>query len=144
VDPDGSHEVPDTAVRELQASLRRDTMSVLLAAGAGRVRARVLPDVRDASGSMLRRLELSGPDLDPMVLFVHPETHLISKQTYVVGGVGQPLVEEIFSDYREVDGVKVAFVAELRRGGELVLERRVREIAIDPDFDPALFRRPGF
>jgi zinc protease len=144
VDPDGTHDVPDAAVRELQASLRRDTMSVLLAAGAGRVKARVLPDVRDASGSVLRRLELSGPGLDPMVLFVHPETHLISKQTYVVGGVGQPLVEEVFSDYREVDGVQVAFVAELRRGGELVLERRVREIAIDPGFDPGLFSRPGF
>jgi len=143
IDPDGTHEVPERAVQDLRASLRRDTMAVLLAASAGRVRARLLSDARDASGAPQRRLELSGTDLEPMVLVIDPETHLIARQTYVVGGVGQPLVEEIFSDYREVDGVKVSFAAELRRGGELVLERRVREIAIDPEFDPALFARPG-
>ena len=40
------------------------------------------------------------------VLFIDPDTNLITKQTYVASGPGQPLVEEIFSDYRVVDGVR--------------------------------------
>ncbi|MGE4054113.1 MAG: hypothetical protein AB7F99_04885, partial [Vicinamibacterales bacterium] len=143
-DPNGTHDVPADAIRELQASLRRDTMSVLLAAQAGGVKVRQLSDTRGEEGDVEHRLELSGENLDPMVLHIDPETHLIARQTYVVGGVGQPLIEESFSDYREIDGVQVAFGATLRRGGELMLERHVLDIAIDPDFDPALFSRSAF
>ena len=81
------------------------------------VRSRLLPDVKDETGTLHRALELSALDLDPIVLHIDPATHLIAKQIYVAGGPGQPLVEELFSDYRPVDGVQIAFLAKVRRGG---------------------------
>ena len=88
-------------------------------------------------------MELSGEDLEPVVLYIDPGTFRVSRQTHVPGGAGDPMIEERFSDYREVDGIWIAFAAEVRRGGERIIERRVTEIAINPSLDPSLFQRPA-
>jgi hypothetical protein len=143
-DPAGVHDVPEEMVRDLESSFQRDTIAVLLAANAGRVNVRLLPDARDDSGKVLRALEFSSPTLDPMVMYLDPATHLVAKQTYVAGGAGRPLIEEIFDDYRPVSGISVAFKATLRVGGQPVLERVVTDIEINGDvFPPSLFTRPA-
>jgi hypothetical protein len=142
-DSRGLHDVPEYGVRGIELTLRRDVISALLAAHDGLLRARLLPDVKDQTGSLHHALELSGADLDPFVLFVDPATHLIAKQTYVVGGPGQPLIEELSSDYRLVDGVQVAFGATVRQGGRQMVDRHVTEFKINAPLDPALFRRPA-
>jgi hypothetical protein len=95
------------------------------------------------NGGLRYALELSGPDLDPTILYVDPETSLIVKQSYVAGGRGKPLVEEVFSDYRPVDGVQVAFGTTVRVRGESVLDRRVTAFTINAPISPALFKRPA-
>jgi zinc protease len=141
-DPTGVHEVPERYTRDLELSLKRDTISLLLAADRGTVRTRLLPDLKDEAGRRYHALELSATDLEPVVLYIDPNTHLISKQTYVVGGSGQPLIEEVFSDYRPVDGIQVAHLAAVSRGGQPILERRVAGVKINTPLDPSLFRRP--
>ena len=141
-DPRGTFEVPDAMIRELELGFRRDTVSALLAAHDGTLRSRLLPDVKDETGKLHHALELSAIDLDPLVLHIDPATHLIAKQMYVVGGPGQPLVEELFSDYRPVDAVQIAFLAKVRRGGQLILERRITGLKINAPLDSALFNRP--
>jgi zinc protease len=141
-DARGVREVPDAAIRAIELTFARDVISALLAARDGRLRARLLPDVRDESGDLLHALELSGTDVDPFVLLVDPASALVSKQTYVVGGPGRPLVEERSSDYRAVQGVQIAFKATVRQGGRQVLERRVTAFEINAPLDPALFTRP--
>ena len=142
-DPAGVHEVPDRLARDLQTSLRRDAIALLLAAERGTIRARLLPDSKDDGGKTYQAIELSGSDLEPVVLYIDPGTGLIAKQTYVTGGVGQPLIEEVFTDYRPVEGVQVAHTASVRRGGQPVLERRISAMTINPPLDPALFKRPA-
>jgi zinc protease len=142
-DPSGIHDVPERMIRDLHGSLRRDTVAALLAADEGTLRVRVLPDVRDGSARLTRVLELSGAGFDPMVVFVSPETHLIARQTYVAGAAGEPLVEESFEDYRNVEGVQIAFMARVRIGGRPMLERRVTAITFNPPFVPSLFQRPS-
>ena len=142
-DPSGVHEVPESALREMEASLMRDTVAALLAASRGTLNPRLLPDVKDADGKVRRVLELSSPSLDPLVLFVDPVTHLIARQTYVVRAPGQPLIEEVFSDYRPVDGLNVAFVAEVRTGGRAIVERRLTDVKVNTPIDPKLFTRPS-
>jgi zinc protease len=142
-DPSGTHEVPERMIGDLEATFRRDTVAALLAAHAGSVHARLLPNVKDEAGTIRRAIELSGSGLEPMVLYVDPETNLVDRQTYVAGGPGQPLIEELFTDYRAVDGMQVAFTASVRQGGRAVLERRITGIRINVPLDPALFQRPG-
>ena len=116
---------------------------LLLAAYDGRVRPRLLPDVKDETGRRFHALELSSVTLEPIVLYIDPDTHLVAKQTYVAGGARGPVVEELFSDYQMVDGVQIAFTAKVRRGGQPVLERRITAITINPPIDPRLFTRPA-
>ena len=138
-----THDVPEQEVRELRATLRRDTLRLLLAARDGVLKARLLPDVRETDGKRSRAVELSGTDFEPLVLYVDPATGLVTKQSYIAGGPGQPLIEELFRDYKTVNGVQIAFTAAVKRGGQQVLERRVTDISINPPLDPALFRRPA-
>jgi hypothetical protein len=142
-DPAGVHDVPAEALDDLRAGVERDTIALLLAAHDGRVHIRLLPDSKDDSGRVQRSLEFSGPDLDPMVMYVDPGTHRVARQTYVAGGVGQPLIEEIFSDYRAIGGIQVAFRARVRVGGNVVLDRRVSEISFNDTLSPSLFTRPA-
>ncbi len=146
-DPSGVHDVPEAALRDVQGSLRRDTIALLLAAHDGRVRVRLLPDVKDvkddSGGARLRALEMSGSDLEPVVLYVDAGTKLVMRQTYVAGGLGSALIEERFGKYQAVDGVQIAFSASVRRGGVTVLDRQVQQIRINAPVDPALFRRPA-
>jgi len=141
-DPGGVHEVPDFALQDMAASLQRDTVAALLAAERGELRARLLPDVKDADGAIRHALELSSPSLEPLVFYVDPRTSLISKQAYVVRAPGQPLIEELFSDYRPVDGVNVAFTAEVRAAGHPIVKRRLNAITFNAALDPQLFTRP--
>jgi hypothetical protein len=129
-------------IRDLEDGLRRDTLALLLAAHDGTVRVRLLPDLKDDSGKLFHVLELTSRDLDPVVLHVHSETGLIARQTYVASGPGQPLVEEVFSDYRAIDGLQVSFKASVRRQGVAMLERRITRITINTPLDPQLFKRP--
>ncbi|MGC4080758.1 MAG: insulinase family protein [Vicinamibacterales bacterium] len=143
-DPNGTHDVPERMLTDFRNGLRRDTISVLLAALDGRIRVRRLPDTRDDEGIARQALEFSGPDLEPMVMYIDASTGLVLRQTYVAGGMGKPLVEEIVSDYRAVDGVQINFAAKVRVGGELALERTVTEIRIGTTpLDPSLFKRPS-
>jgi zinc protease len=141
-DPGGVHDVPAAALRDMAASLRRDTVAALLAAERGDLHARILPDVK-TDGTVQHALELSSPALEPLVLYVDPRSSLIARQAYVVNAPGRPLVEELFSDYRPVDGVSVAFAAEVRADGKPVVSRRLKDITINATLDPQLFTRPG-
>jgi zinc protease len=141
-DPGGIHDVPESALADMRLSLRRDTIAALLAAYDGILRARLLPDVKTEGGRFHRALELSGTDLDPMVLYIDPETYRIARQTYVAGGPGHPLIEEVFGEYRPVDGVQIAFSAAVRRGDQILLERKVLELTINDMLAPFLFTRP--
>jgi len=141
-DPGGVHDVPEAALRDMASSLKRDTVTALLAAERGELRARLLPDVKDSDGTLRHALELSSPALEPLVLYVDPRTGLIAKQAYVARAPGQPLIEELLSDYRTVDGVLVSFAAEVRADGKPVIARRLNEIAINAALDPGLFARP--
>jgi zinc protease len=142
-DERGTREVPERMRSDLETGLRRDAIAALLAVERGELRARVLPDVRREQGPPLRAIEISGPRLEPMVFYIDPDTWRIVKQTYAAAGMGSPLVEEEFDDYRVVDGVSIAHKATVQVGGKPVVERRVLDVAVDRPLPPELFRRPS-
>ena len=141
-DGHGVHEAPASLARDARASLRRDVVSLLLAAKDGSLNMRALPDVRDNDGHISHALEVSAKDLNPLILYIDPASGLVTKQSFIADAPGAPLVEEAFSDYRAVDGVQIAFRA-IRKVGALSVERRVSEIRINPPVEASLFRRPS-
>ncbi|OLD57244.1 MAG: hypothetical protein AUI64_00855 [Acidobacteria bacterium 13_1_40CM_2_64_6] len=141
-DPRAVRAAPEQVAREARATLRRDSVALLLAAKDGKLTPRLLPDVKDASGRVDHALEISGPDLNPIILYIDPATGLIRKQVFTADVPGRPIVEEQFSDYRAVDGVQIPFTAS-RKAGPVTLERKVTDIKFNTPIDPALFKRPA-
>jgi hypothetical protein len=141
-DPRGVQVGPPALAQESRSGLRRDVMALLLAAKDGTVSARALPDVQDAAGKVSHALELSARDLNPIVLSIDPASGLVTKQTFVAPpSAGGGVVEEVFSEYRAVDGVQFAFQAE-RTSGEFKVERRVTDIKVNPPVEASTFSRP--
>ena len=140
-DQRGVREAPEL-VREARASLRRDTITLLLAAKDGSLTPRVLPDVKDAKGRVDHALEVSGKDLNPVILYIDPATSLPRKQVYTSDAPGRPLIEEQFSDYRTVDGIQIPFTASRTLGPQTV-ERHATDVKINTPIDPAQFKRPA-
>jgi outer membrane lipoprotein-sorting protein len=141
-DTRGIHDAPEMFVREMTAGLRRDVVALLLAAKAGTVAVRLLPDVKEADGQVSHVLELSATDLNPIVLYVLPETSQIRKRVYAADAPGRPIVEETFFDYRDVGGIQFAYRA-TQKVGPLSVERRVTDVKLNAPVDPALFKRPA-
>ena len=138
----GVHEGGEPMARDARASMRRDVVALLLSANGGKLTPRLLPDVKDAEGHLTHTLELSAPDLNPIVFYIDPVTGLIAKQAFIADAPGRPLVEEQFSDYRPVNGIQIPFQG-ARRVGSLSVERRATDVTINAPVDPALFKRPA-
>jgi zinc protease len=147
--PGGVREMPPQVRDDAEASVKRDTIPLLIAAAEGRLSTRVLADQKGADGRTLRVLEISGADVEPVQLSIDDQM-LIVKQTFWTvapqGRSGQTMrvrAEEVFSDYRSVDGIRVPFEAAVVRDGRTLLKRVLTRVRFnDPSVTPALFERP--
>ncbi len=142
VDPDGVHDVPQDRLGDIEAMLARDPIALLLAAEHGTVRVRRLSDATDADGTREQVLECSGQTLGTVILYADAASAVVRKESYSLGA-GSPLVEEHYADYRNVQGVQMAFAVQVTRGGQAVAQRRLTDFTINPPADPARFARPG-
>jgi zinc protease len=141
-DPTGVHDAPPPMAEDFGGSVRRDTIPMLLAAAGGSLTARLLPE-EGRDGRVYRVLEISGAQLTPVRLYVD-EKGLIARQAFTTPGPdGKPVqAEEVFSDYRSVNGVMVPYQAELLRNGRVMLSRTLRTVTLNAAVDPSLFTRP--
>ena len=80
--------------------------------------------------------------LNPIVLLIDPQSGQIRKRIYTAELPARALIEEEFYDYRDVDGVQMAFRAK-QTVGPLTVDRRVIDLKLNAPIDPALFKRPG-
>jgi zinc protease len=141
--PLGVQTAPPELRDAFQQTVRRDLIALLIAASTGAVTVRAAADASEG-GRSLKVVEISGPELQPVSLYVDPATGFVVKQTYREPGPGGPqLTEQLFSDYRRVDGLAFAFTAEVRRGGAKLIERRLHKVSVNLPLDPALFQKPG-
>ncbi len=115
-DARGVHDAPDMYVREMAAGLRRDVVRCCLRPRRAALASRLLPDVKETEGQLSHALELSATDLNPIVLYIDPESSMIRKRVYAADAPGRPVVDEAFFDYRDVDGIQFAFRATQKVG----------------------------
>jgi zinc protease len=141
-DPNGVRDAPEPMRQEFTASVRRDMFPLLIAAAEGTLTTRVLPE-EGRDGKVLRIVEISGEGLAPVRLYIDA-SHQVVRQTFSTTGPDGRSVEaeEVFSDYRSVDGIQVPFRAEVLRNGRPILERVLTEVQFNAPLDPQLFQRP--
>ncbi len=142
--PAGIQEAPPAMAADFAASVRRDIIPLLIEAAEGRVTVRKLTDQTARDGRPVQVLELSGPQLDRVRLFVDPQM-LIVGQAYTTPGpqARSILSEELFSDYRFVNGIRVPFETQLLQNGQVVITRTITKVTFNEHVPDTLFNRPS-
>ena len=128
-------EMPEEGRPEIKASVQRDVIAVLVKAGTGTLIVREV----DADEPVLAGLEITGPDMRPLQIFLNRDTGLIDRSRYD-GQDGR--VEERYSDYRSVDGIQIPFHTVVRRKGMTSIERDIRTIKFNVPLAPGIFEMP--
>ncbi len=143
-DPNGVQEMPPAALESFQADEKRDLVRLLLAVKSGSVEARMAPAAADHQG--VKGITLSGPDMDPVTLWVDSAGEIARESFQAPAPPGQQgggqTVEESYSDFRNVNGLQVAYMAVRRIGQTTVAERTFTDFKYNVPIDPGLFERP--
>ncbi len=140
-DARGASVAPRPAAESMRGNIQRDAVGLLLALADGRVQARRIDDV-SVDGRMLPVLDVDLKPGGPLTLVLDPDSGLILRERYPApDAAGQ--IEERFADYRDVDGIKVAFSVTVAHPqlGDVV--RIMRKVAFNVPLDPTLFTRPS-
>ena len=141
--PKGVQVVAGGTLDTFTANVRRDMIPLLIAASEGRYSMRLRPDEKGRLGQIRKVLEISGDGLEPVSLHVDPDMLLASVSYTISAGTPRPIrVEEVFSDYRPVEGVQVAYEARVLHDGRPVVRRTLTKVALNTSLDPSLFERP--
>ena len=142
-DPGGVHDAPPQMLTELAGGIKRDVRALLLAAAKGSLKATVLPE-EGFEGRVLKVLALSGDDVPQVKVYLDPQTAHVVKLQYETSGPGQPArsTEEVFSDYRTVEGLAFPFKASVVRSGVVLLERQITSVEVNPEIKADVFVKP--
>lgn len=141
-DPNGVRDAPEPMRQEFTASVRRDMFPLLIGAAEGSLTTKLLPE-EGRDGKVLRVAEISGEGLAPVRLYIDPSYQVVRQTFSTTGPDGRAVqAEEVFSDYRDIEGIKVPFRAEVLRNGRPILERTLTEVQFNTELDSTLFARP--
>jgi hypothetical protein len=141
-DRNGVHDAPESMAALIRGNVQRDTVPLLLALNDGKVPASLSEATEE--GRKMPVLEVVLPGSTRLTLVFDPATALLAKARYrVPGPTGEVNVEELYSDYRDVHGVKVAFATEVRRDGTAALRRTLRTVEFNVPVDPSVFNKPS-
>ena len=142
-DPKGVHEAPPPMRDDFAANVRRDTIPMLIAAAEGQLTVKILPDETRTEAKPYKILELSGRGLAPVRLFIDSDG-LIARQAFSTPGPDgrRMLTEEVFADYRTINGVRVPFEATLMRDGHAIVKRVLTKVTFNGPVADKLFDQP--
>jgi predicted Zn-dependent peptidase len=145
--PRGVQDAPPPMAADFASSVRRDIIPLLIDAAEGRLTVRKLTDQTARDGRAVQVLEISGPQVDRVRLLIDRQM-LIVGQAYTTPsplGAQSPgiLNEEVFSDYRFVNGIRVPFETQLLQNGQPVIKRTITKVSFNETVPDNLFNRPS-
>ncbi len=141
-DSKGVHEAPESMAAVIRGNVQRDTVPLLLALMDGKITATVTDTVEN--GHKMPTLEVALPGGSPLTLIFDPVTTLLARAKYRLSNPpGSVAVEETYSDYRDVKGLRVAFTTDVRRDGAPAVHRTLRTFEFNVPVDSALFTKPS-
>lgn len=88
-------------------------------------------------------LQIKNESGDFFRLYIDAESYLIAKKSYQgAPEVGLATLEEVYSDYRKVDGIKIPFHTEVKANGRRFIETDVLEAKFNLALEDDFFFRP--
>jgi zinc protease len=126
----------DMAAAEFEAW--RDAELILLKATDPTARLTPMPD-DTIDGKPQSVVRLGSPFSLDVVMYIDKKTKLITRMAYADGGQSET---DDFSDYKDVDGIKVAYKRISTTQGRLT-NYTLDKVELAPKIDPAVFKKPA-
>lgn len=142
-DPSGVHDVPAGMSDGFADSLRRDLITLLIAAAEGTSPVRLRPE-EGADGFVFQVIEIGDRDPARVIRVWLDQKAQIARLSYSMPGPDgrAARTEERFSDYRLVEGVQIPFTSELWQNGRLAAGSQFTRVTINTPVDPTRFEKP--
>jgi predicted Zn-dependent peptidase len=78
-----------------------------------------------------------------MKVYLDPATHLILMKRFTASVMGPPAeTDEVYSDYRDVSGVKMPFRTATKQGGKTVADATATEVKVNPGIPETAYKKP--
>jgi hypothetical protein len=136
--PAGVIDADAASQSDYAASAARDLIPLLVAAADGRIPVTALPD-ESVDGAPAHALRFAVDAGGPLIMLVDARTFEVRELRYPTESAPDaPQAVERFSDYRAVDGVRVAFHATVAREG-VTIDRAISGVAFNTPLADALF-----
>ena len=88
-------------------------------------------------------IEVTHSSHDPVKLFFDKESNLVVGVHRLVEDKGRKLTQEIeFSEFKEVQGLKLPFRGVYRHDGKITADDRMQEVTILDRIEPEVFAKP--
>jgi zinc protease len=77
-------------------------------------------------------------------VYIDPATGLIVRKDFTASVMGPPAAsEEVYSDYRDADGVKIPYKTVLSQGGKKKIDQDVANVKINPGVADTAYQKPA-
>ena len=140
--PMGAQPLPPEMTTSLTNAAFRDTVPLLIHLTQNDVPVQYT-GTEELDGKPTDVLLVKQPSGEMVKVFISEETHYVVKLAFRETEQGATLDKEtLFSDFREVEGVKFAFHVVQNVNGELYTDNRVKSVKLNTEFDESLFQVP--
>jgi predicted Zn-dependent peptidase len=114
-------------------------LDVLRRAGQQGYTARPLPDA-DVAGKPVHVVEIADAAGHATRFFLDPQTNLVTKIAFETGG---QTTEAVYTDYREVSGIKIPYQTNVSQNGQPFVQFKYSEVQVNAQVDEGLFKKPA-
>jgi zinc protease len=138
-----TQDLPGSQKAEFEGGLFRETVLLLQSFEDPAFTVQALgPSEMD--GRKVEGIAVSDPARKLQVkVFVDPATRMVLGKQFVAALMGPPAdTEEVYSDYRDVAGVKMPFKTLARQGGKTRTESTMTEVRINPGLEESAYKKP--
>ena len=140
--PVGVQPIPPEMTNSLKNALFRDTIPLLINLTQDSTAAQYM-GTEDVLGKPAAVLLVKQPSGEMVKVYISEETHYVIKLAFRETEQGVTMDKEtIYSDFREVGGVKIAHHVIQNVDGELYTENRVSSVKLNTELDESLFQVP--
>ena len=140
--PQGVTDLARSESDELRKQVQFDPIGILKALASGTAGAQYVGEV-ELDGRKVHDVLLTLGEDAVAHAYVDPESNMIvgnmRKASPAEGSVD---ITEVYSDFRDVSGIKMSFASVQRVGAKTVTSMKVTEIKINPALDAAAFEKP--
>ncbi|OHB61116.1 MAG: hypothetical protein A2167_08100 [Planctomycetes bacterium RBG_13_46_10] len=141
VTPQGSMDVPESQRKEMKARLFRDFVNLLRMSDSKELSVQYLGK-EQAAGAEAEIISVTDANDNTVKLFLDAKTFIPLKQAYkgmTMAGPGE--LEEIYSDVRDISGIKVPFSTLVNANGSKQGELKVSDAKFNTEIDLSIFQK---